>query len=555
MANINAALAADETSFRPITGADRKVIVASCVGTIFEWYDFFLYGALAAIIGAKFFGQFDETTRNIFALLTFALGFLVRPLGALVFGRFGDLIGRKNIFLATLIIMGAATFAVGLLPTSAQIGIAAPICLVVLRIVQGLAISGEFGGAIIYVAEHAPAGRRGFYTGWIPACIVLSLLLSLLVVLLTRLALGETTFNDWGWRVPFLVSALLLVVSVWIRLRLHESPAFLKMKSQGRQSKAPIAEAFGRWKNTRVALIALFGMTSGVAATGYAGTFYVLVFMTSALKIDGYTANLVFTVAMLIGAASCVFFAWLSDRIGRKPLILAGCLLAALGYFTIFQTLAQIANPALAAAQRTVAAVVRADPTTCAFQFNPVGTAKFTSPCDVAKATLARAAVAYRNEAVAPETPTSVVIGDRTILAGPDLVKDLTQAIAAAGYPSTGNPDTLKLTAIADLFAPRPLALVGLLVLLVMFGQMVQGPAAAALVELFPTRLRYTSMSLPYQIGTGWVGGLLPATMFAMNAEAGNMFYGLWYPIVVAGITFTVALLFLPETRGTDIAA
>lgn len=543
-----------DTALRPMSKADRKVIVASCVGTIFEWYDFFLYGALAAVIGAKFFGQFDESTRNIFALLTFALGFLVRPLGALVFGRFGDLIGRKNIFLITMLIMGASTFAVGLLPTSAEIGLAAPVGLLILRILQGLAISGEFGGAVIYVSEHAPPGRRGFYAGWIPACIGLSLLLALLVVLMTQAIVGDAAFSAWGWRVPFLLSALLMLLSVWIRLRLNESPAFLKMKAEGRHSKAPIAEAFGRWRNARVALIALFGLTAGVAATGYAGTFYALVFMTSALKIDVFTANLTFAVAMLLGACSCVFFAWLSDKIGRKPIILSGCLLAALTYITIFHALAEVANPALVNAQQSVPVVVKADPATCSFQFNPAGTAKFTSPCDVAKSILARGAVAYRNEALPPGSPTNVVVGDRTVAAGPDLAKELGQAITAAGYPAAGNAQTLRLNGVSDLFAARPLTLVGLLLLLVMFAQMTQGPAAAALVELFPTRIRYTSMSLPYQIGTGWIGGLLPATMFAMNAEAGSMFFGLWYPVVVAGVTFVVGLLFLPETKDRDIS-
>jgi MFS family permease len=555
MTDASVTMMQQEAAFRPMSNTDRKVILASCLGTVFEWYDFFLYGALATVIGIKFFGQFDETTRNIFALLTFALGFLVRPLGALVFGRFGDLMGRKNIFLTTMILMGISTVTVGLLPTSEQIGIAAPILLLALRILQGLAISGEFGAAVIYVAEHAPRGRRGFYTGWIPACIGLSLLLALLVILLTQLALGDAAFNTWGWRVPFVGSALLLVLSVWIRLRLNESPTFLKMKAEGKHSKAPISEAFGRWKNARLAVIALFGMTAGVAATGYAGTFYALVFMISALKVDAYTANLTFTVAMLLGACSCIFFAWLSDKIGRKPVILTGCLLAGLSYVTIFQTLASIANPALVGAQQSIEVVVRADPATCSFQFNPTGTARFTTPCDVAKATLARGAVAYRNEAIPVGTPTSIMVGAQAIVAGPDLVKELTQAIAAAGYPSASNQDTLRLNRFSDLFAPRPLSLVGLLLLLVIFAQMTQGPAAAALVELFPTRIRYTSMSLPYQIGTGWIGGLLPATMFAMNAQAGSMFCGLWYPVVVAGVTFVVGLFFLPETKDTDIAA
>ena len=540
---------------RSMSSADRKVILASCVGTIFEWYDFFLYGTLVAIIGARFFGQFDETTRNIFALLTFALGFVVRPIGALLFGRFGDLMGRKNVFLTTMIIMGASTVAVGLLPTSEQIGIAAPISLLALRILQGLAISGEFGGAVIYVCEHAPPGRRGFYAGWIPACIGVSLLLALLVILLTQSALGNAAFDAWGWRVPFLASALLVALSVWIRLRLNESPAFLKMRAEGKQSKAPISEAFGRWANMRLSAIALFGMTAGVAATGYAGTFYVLVFMTSTLKMDSYTANLSFAVAMLLGACSCVFFGWLSDKIGRKPIILTGCLLAALCYVTIFHELAVTANPSLVSAQQSVSVVVKADPATCSFLFNPAGTTKFISPCDIAKSALARAAVAYRNEAVAADTPTSVVVGDRAILAGSGLTEELTQAIVAAGYPTAINPEALRLTRFSDIFAPRPLILIGLLLLLVVFAQMTQGPAASALAELFPTHIRFTSMSLPYQISTGWIGGLLPATMFAMNAHAGSMFYGLWYPIGVAGVTFVIGLILLPETKDKDITA
>ena len=540
---------------RVLSRDDGWVIAASCAGTLCEWYDFFLYGAMAAIIGAKFFGQFDEATRNVFALLTFALGFLIRPLGGVMLGRFGDLIGRRKIFLLTIIGMGAATFAVGLLPTSAEVGVAAPLALVALRVFQGLAISGEFGGAVIYVAEHAPEGRRGLYAGWIPACIGLSLLLALVAVIGVQSAMSAAEFDAWGWRLPFLGSALLFAISVGARLRLRESPAFLKLKAEGRHSKAPISEAYGTWRNAKLALVALFGMTAGVAATGYAGTFYVLVFMTSTLKLDGFSANLLFTVAMLFGSALCVFFGWLSDRIGRKPIMLTGCLLAAIGYSPVFHLISEIANPSLMHAQESVVVVVKADPAGCSFMFNPAGAAKYTSACDLARAALGRASVAYRNEALPAGSPTLVEVDHAEVALGSDPGKALAQAIAAAGYPRADETDALKLARVSDLFAPRPLTLVGLLLFLVMCAQMTQGPAAAALVELFPTRIRYTSMSLPYQIGTGWIGGLLPATMFAMNAISGDMFFGLWYPIVIAGGCCLIGLFFLPETRAIDIAA
>jgi len=540
---------------RALSLDDAKVILASCAGTVCEWYDFFLYGAMATLIGAKFFGQFDETTRNIFALLTFALGFLVRPIGGLILGRFGDLLGRKNIFLITVIGMGLTTFAVGMLPTSAQVGIAAPIALVTLRVLQGLAISGEFGGAVIYVAEHAPRSRRGFYTGCIPACIGLSLLLAIVVVLVTQSAMSAAAFDAWGWRLPFLGSAILLAVSIAVRVRLQESPAFLKIKAEGRQSRAPISEAFGKWSNARLAVIALFGMTAAVAATGYAGTFYVLVFMTSALKLDSFTANLLYAVAMVFGAASCVFFGWLSDKVGRKPIILAGCLLATVGYSPVFHGLTAVANPTLLRAQQTISVTIKADPATCSLLFNPAGVAKYTSVCDLAKSTLSRNSVAYRNESSLSGAPTLVEINQKVVPLGDDVVKSLGQAIVAAGYPQVGNPETLKIAEISELFAPRPLTMIGLLLFLVMCAQMAQGPAAAALVEMFPARIRYTSMSLPYQIGTGWIGGLLPTTMFAMNAIAGDMFFGLWYPVTITAVTFLIGLLFLPETRNVDIAA
>ncbi|MGY3563986.1 MFS family permease [Bradyrhizobium sp. USDA 4463] len=542
------------TSTLSMNADERKLIIASGAGTVLEWYDFFLYGSLAAVIGAKFFSPFDEATRNIMALLTFATGFLVRPFGALLFGRLGDLVGRKYVFLTTIVVMGVSTLLVGFLPTSDQIGLAAPIILIALRVLQGLAISGEFGGAAVYVAEHAPAHRRGFFAGFIPACIALSLLLTLGIILLIQTALGETEFKAWGWRIPFLASAGLLLVSLWIRLRLDESPAFLKMKADGRQSKAPIKEAFGNWRNGRLALLALFGITTGNAVLGYTGTFYVLVFMNTALKVDSYSANLLFTIPIIFGAMLCLLFAWLSDSIGRKPLIVCSCIVAAFTFFPVFHTITQLANPALYRAQQQIAISVNADPATCSFQFNPAGTAKFTSPCDVAKATLARASAVYTNVSLPPGSNTTVLIAGKTIEPSSNLAAEISKQLTAAGYPEGGHSDTIRLTSAADILQPRTLELMGLILCLVALAQMVQGPAAAAIVELFPTQIRYTGMSLPYQIGVGWIGGLLPATMFAMNAESGDMFFGLWYPIAFAAVTSLVALCFLPETKGRDIS-
>lgn len=555
MADASIALAPLQTKPRSALFANRKIVIAACAGTIFEWYDFFLYGTLAVTLGAKFFSQFDETSRNIFALLTFAIGFVVRPLGGLLFGRFGDQLGRKNVFLATIVLMGASTFAVGLLPSSETIGFAAPIALLALRLVQGLAVSGEYGGAVIYLAEHAPPARRGLYAGLVPACIGVSLLLTLLVILVAQGALGAAAFDAWGWRIPFLASAVLVGLALPGRLRLEESPAFLKLKQEDRRSKAPISEALLRPKNLRLIAIGLFGMAAGVAATGYTGTIYVLIFMTVALKIDPFTANVLFAIAMLAGAGACVGFAWLSDRIGRKPIILAGCLLAALCYFPIFKLLTEVANPSLAAAQRSVTIVVTADPVTCSFQFNPAGVARFDTGCDKIRSTLARAGAEYRVEAAPPGATASVVVGSQTLQSGPSLSDDLTKALAAAGYPTAKDPKVIRIAGLSDLLAPRSLAMAALLLALVIFAQMTQGPAAAALVELFPTSIRYTSMSLPYQIATGWIGGLLPATVFAMNAQAGNMFFGLWYPVIVTAATVGIGLVFLPETKDRDVAA
>jgi hypothetical protein len=553
---------------RPMTAEERKVIFASSAGTVFEWYDFYLYGSLAVIIGAKFFTQFDETTRNIFALLAFAAGFLVRPFGALVFGRLGDLVGRKYTFLITILIMGASTFLVGILPTADSIGLLAPTILIILRLLQGLALGGEYGGAATYVAEHAPQGRRGFYTSWIQTTATLGLFLSLLVILAVRSMLGEEAFADWGWRIPFLISVVLLGISVWIRMQLQESPAFKRMKEEGTGSKAPLSEAFGQWRYAKFAIIALFGLTAGQAVVWYTGQFYALFFLQSILKVDGYSANLLIAWSLLIGTAGFVFFGWLSDKIGRKPIILLGCLLAALTYFPLFNMLTQTANPTLAAAQASAPVTVVADPARCSFQFNPVGTAKFTTSCDIAKALLAKNAVNYTVEAAPPGTIASVRIGDQTIQAfdaeragaeaaalGEQFTADVTAALVAQGYPAPGDPNIVKLDHPFDIFDGRTFMVVLILTVLVIYVTMVYGPIAAALVELFPTRIRYTAMSLPYHIGNGWFGGLLPATAFAMIAWRGDIYFGLWYPIVIAAATVVIGVLFVPETKDRDIFA
>ena len=556
---------------RAMTGDERKVIFASSLGTVFEWYDFYLYGSLAAIIGAKFFSQFAPDTRNIFALLAFAAGFLVRPFGALVFGRIGDMVGRKYTFLITILIMGTSTVVVGLLPTSDSIGISAAVILIALRLLQGLALGGEYGGAATYVAEHAPAGRRGFYTSWIQTTATLGLFLSLLVILATRSIIGEPAFADWGWRIPFLVSALLLAISLWIRLQLNESPAFQRMKAEGTVSKAPLTEAFGQWRHAKWAILALFGLTMGQAVVWYTGQFYALFFVQNILKVDGYTANLLIAWSLLLGTGGFVLFGWLSDKIGRKPIILAGCALAALTYFPLFHKLTENANPALYNAQASIPVTIVADPADCHFQFNPVGTSVFSSSCDIAKAVLAGLSVTYQHEDAPAGTVASVRVGGTTVpsfdsaKAGAGAVaaraafaKDVGGALTTAGYPAASNPSVIKMTGVLDMcFERRSLSLIVLIlfVLVVILATMVYGPIAAALVELFPTRIRYTSMSLPYHIGNGWFGGLLPATTFAMIAATGDIYYGLWYPIVFAAITVVVGALFIPETKNRDIEA
>ena len=523
---------------------DALVIGASSLGTVFEWYDFYLYGSLAAIITGHFFSGVNETTGFILALLAFAAGFAIRPLGAVVFGRLGDIWGRKNTFLITMLLMGVSTFVVGLLPSYAQIGVAAPIALVVMRLVQGLALGGEYGGAATYVAEHAPDGKRGFYTSWIQTTATVGLFLSLAVILVTRTTLGEEQFKAWGWRIPFLVSMLLLGVSLWIRLKLHESPTFQRMISEGKGTKKPLAEAFGRWSNLKVVLLSLFGLTMGQAVVWYSGQFYAQFFLEKTLKLDGAEANTLVALGLLIGTPFFVIFGWLSDKIGRKPIILLGCLLAAATYFPIFKGITTYANPALAHAEASAPVVVSTDPSTCAFQFDLIGKAQFNTPCDVAKAYLAKAGVSYSVQAAPAGAGTTVQVGGVTLqglTAGGDRKAweaDLGDQLKAAGYPAKADPAQVN----------KP-AVVGLLALLVIYVTMVYGPIAAMLVELFPTRIRYTAMSLPYHIGNGWFGGFLPTTAFAIVAATGDIYSGLWYPVIIAGVTAVVGALFLKDTR------
>jgi MFS family permease len=534
--------------------SERKVILASSLGTVFEWYDFYLYGLLATIISAQFFSGVNETTGFIFALAAFAAGFAVRPFGAVVFGRIGDLVGRKNTFLVTMGLMGVSTFLVGVLPSYASIGVAAPILLVVLRLVQGLALGGEYGGAATYVAEHAPDGKRGLFTSFIQTTATLGLFAALGVVIVIRSAMGEAAFADWGWRIPFLISVILLGVSLWIRLQLEESPVFKQMKEEGTTSKAPLTEAFGRWENLKWVIVALFGAVAGQAVVWYSGQFYALFFLEKTLKVDGATANILIAIALALGTPFFIFFGWLSDKVGRKPIILAGCALAALTYFPAFQMLTSAANPAMAKAQQAAAVTVNADPGACAFQFDPVGKEKFESTgCDIAKSALAKAGVSYTSITRPRRTgePADVWVGKRVLVApepwqlaeedraaaAEAFRKELAAATGDAGYPAKADLDAMN----------KPLV-VAILFYLVLLVTMVYGPIAALLVELFPSRIRYTAMSLPYHIGNGWFGGFLPTTAFAMVAATGNIYYGLWYPVIVAVITLVVGLLFLPET-------
>lgn len=613
-----------------MTREEKKVIFASSLGTVFEWYDFYLYGSLAVFIGATFFSQYPEATRNIFALLAFAAGFLVRPFGALVFGRIGDLVGRKYTFLVTILIMGSSTFLVGLLPGSASWGIAAPIILVGLRMLQGLALGGEYGGAATYVAEHAPDDRRGFYTSWIQTTATLGLFLSLIIILGVQAMLSKEDFAAWGWRIPFLVSVILLGVSVWIRLTLSESPTFQRMKDEGKGSKAPLTEAFGQWKNAKIAILALLGLTAGQAVVWYSGQFYALFFLQNVLKVDLQTVNILIAIALALGSIFFVVFGWLSDKIGRKPIIMAGLALAIFTYFPLFKALTWAANPTLAAAQQNTRATVTVAPGDCKFQFNPVGTAKFTTSCDIATSFLAKSSVPYEIvTSAAPGTSATVKVGNETVesydaIAAGDqakakdgaFTKAVNMALKDGGYPLkraaskvadqkldafvAANPE-LKLDAVAirageKATVPAAQAIkdkvltadeaagatdvtvysipasgafamfadpaqvnwtkvVGILFILILYVTMVYGPIAAILVEMFPTRIRYTGMSLPYHIGNGWFGGLLPATVFALSAAKGDIYYGLWYPIVIAAMTLIIGMIFVKDTLGTDLHA
>jgi len=540
------------------SGSNATVVAGASVGTVFEWYDFYLYGSLAGFITQHFFSGVNEVTGYIFALLAFAAGFAVRPFGAIVFGRLGDLWGRKNTFLVTMLLMGLSTFVVGLLPSYDTIGVAAPILLVTLRLVQGLALGGEYGGAATYVAEHAPPGKRGLYTSWIQTTATFGLFLSLIVILLVRTNIGEDAFKAWGWRIPFLVSILLLGVSLWIRLRLNESPVFKQMVAEGKASKKPLAESFGNWTNLKLVILALLGLTAGQAVVWYTGQFYALFFLEKMLKVDGALTNTLVAIALALATPFFVLFGWLSDKIGRKPVILTGCVIAALTYFPIFKGLTEAANPQLAHATAASPVLVIADPATCALQFDPVGKTAFTSPCDIAKSALATAGVSYENRAAPAGSVAVVQVGSAQLasfdgagLAKADFdarksawTKDLGAMLKAAGYPPKADPALMN----------KPMV-VFLLWLLVIYVTMVYGPIAAALVEMFPARIRYTSMSLPYHLGNGWLGGFLPTTAFAMVAATGNIYYGLWYPIVVAAFTAVVGVLFVREMNGASIEA
>jgi MFS family permease len=544
-----ATMAMDQpASSRGMSSEERLVIFASSLGTVFEWYDFYIYGTLGVFLAKYFFSNVPANVGFIFTLLAFAAGFAVRPLGALVFGRIGDIVGRKYTFLVTMTLMGLGTFFIGVLPSYAQWGILAPMVLIGLRLVQGLALGGEYGGAAIYVAEHAPPGKRGYYTSWIQTTATLGLFMALLLILGIRNVMGEAAFADWGWRIPFLLSLVLLVVSIWIRLKLNESPVFQRMKDEGKGSKRPLSEAFGQWSNAKIAILALLGATAGEAVVWYGGQFYALFFLTQTLKVDATHAQIMIAVALLIGTPFFIVFGWLSDKVGRKPIMLLGFLLAVLTYapispINIFRAITHYANPALEKALAAAPVTVVADPAECSFQFKMTGTETFSTTCDTAKAALVAASVNYKNEGASKGTPAVVRVGDETISTKqPDFAKTLAAAISKHGYPPKADPAQI------DYFVT-----VLLLTILVVYVTMVYGPIAAWLVELFPTRIRYSGLSLPYHIGNGWFGGFLPATVFAIVAATGDIYSGLWYPAVVAAMSFVIGFLFLPETKNVDI--
>ena len=526
-----------------MTAEERKVIFASSLGTVFEWYDFYIYGTLGVFLAKYFFSNVPPAIGFIFALLAFAAGFAVRPFGALIFGRLGDMIGRKYTFLITMTLMGIGTFFIGLLPGYATWGLAAPIVLIGLRLIQGLALGGEYGGAAIYVAEHAPKNRRGYYTSWIQTTATLGLFMALLLVLGIRTWMGEGAFGDWGWRIPFLASGILLAVSIWIRLSLNESPVFQRMKEEGKTSKRPLTEAFGEWQNAKIAILALLGATAGEAVVWYGGQFYALFFLTQTIKVPAVTAQILIVVALALGTPFFIVFGWLSDRIGRKPIVLAGFLLAAVTYFPIFKGITHFANPKLEAALNAAPVTVISDPGECSFQFKATGTEKYTTGCDIAKSALVNLSVNYTNQEAPKGTPAQVKIGEQTLTAtATDFAKALADAIKNHGYPATANPDDINyvMTTI-------------LLWILVVYVTLVYAPIAAWLVELFPSRIRYSGMSLPYHIGNGWFGGFLPATVFAIVAATGNIYSGLWYPVAIAVMSLVIGFLFLPETKDVDI--
>jgi MFS family permease len=545
-----AALARNATEY--MTKEERKVVFASSLGTAFEWYDFLVFASLSPVIASKFFAPLSPEIAFIFALLTFSAAYAVRPLGALFFGRIGDIVGRKYTFLVTVSLMGGATFLVGVLPTYASWGMAAPVILIVLRLLQGLSLGGEFGGAATYIAEHAPEDRRGFFASWINCTAAVGFILSLAVILATRALVGETQFAEWGWRVPFLLSLFLLLLTVWIRMNLAESPVFLKMKKEGTLTKSPLKEAFGDWKNIRLALAGMFGVVAGSAVVASMGLIYPLLFLTQTLKVDPFTVNILVGAAIVASVPLYPFVGWLSDRIGRKPPIVFGCLLAALTFFPAVKMLTHYANPAYEAALRSAPISVSADPSLCRFMFNPTGTAKFLSSCDIARNSLARAGVNYDNVSAPTGTMAVVKIGERVVPsfegAGLDPVQfkqksdafnaALLAAIKEAGYPAKADPDQIRL---------------GMVWLIVFYMAALVPLAMAAvstiMVELFPARIRYTAMSLPYHLGNGWIAGFLTPAVFALVAASGNIYFGLWYPVFWALVGAFVTLVFVPETK------